>query len=217
MELKNILKNLKLNENNVSMLLGAAVIIVVGFLIVNYFKNINQGTTTETSTSTTTTQEQETKLPTKHTVKQGESLWSIAQEYYNSGYNWVDIQKANNLSDASHISIGQVLTIPDVAPKVLAKNTTSSPTATETGTIAIASPTPMAVQTPSPKPQISQNAATTQDLSQATSYTVSHGDNLWKIAVKAYADGFQWKKIAQANKLKNPRVIHSGNVLILPR
>ena len=51
----------------------------------------------------------------------------------------------------------------------------------------------------------------------AKTYTVVKGDNLWNIAVKEYGDGFTWTKIAQANKLVNPNLIHAGNVLTLPR
>jgi len=48
-------------------------------------------------------------------------------------------------------------------------------------------------------------------------YTVVKGDFLWDIAVRAYGDGYQWVKIANANNLVNPNMIFSGNVLKLPR
>ncbi|MBI3379569.1 LysM peptidoglycan-binding domain-containing protein [Candidatus Gottesmanbacteria bacterium] len=48
-------------------------------------------------------------------------------------------------------------------------------------------------------------------------YTVVKGDYLWKIAVEQYGDGFAWVKIAKANNLVNPGLIHPGNVLSLPR
>lgn len=48
-------------------------------------------------------------------------------------------------------------------------------------------------------------------------YTVVKGDCLWDIAVRAYGDGYRWLEIAKANKLSNPNLIHSGNVLIIPR
>lgn len=48
-------------------------------------------------------------------------------------------------------------------------------------------------------------------------YTIKSGDYLWKIALEAYGDGYQWNKIAKANKLVNPEIIHAGNVLIIPR
>ncbi len=48
-------------------------------------------------------------------------------------------------------------------------------------------------------------------------YVVLKGDNLWTISVRAYGDGYQWTKIAQANNLTDPSLIHSGNVLKIPR
>ena len=48
-------------------------------------------------------------------------------------------------------------------------------------------------------------------------YTVTHGDTLWKIAEREYGTGYAWTKIAQTNKLANPNLIFSGNVLNLPR
>lgn len=48
-------------------------------------------------------------------------------------------------------------------------------------------------------------------------YTIKSGDHLWKIALEAYGDGYQWSKIAKANKLANSNIIHTNNVLIIPR
>jgi len=179
-DLKKLLKTIKLNEENISMVLGAIVLIIVGILIANYFKDKNSGSIPANSTQISAASE--------HTVAQGETLWSIAEDSFGSGYNWVDIKSANNLeSDA--IEVGQKLTIPDnTEPK--------EPTTTEeTQTI------------------VSEE---TKSIDGAT-YTVEKGDSLWNIAVRAYGDGFRWTEIAKANDLANPNVIHSGNVLILPR
>ncbi len=48
-------------------------------------------------------------------------------------------------------------------------------------------------------------------------YTINKGDYLWKIALEAYGDGYAWVKIAKANNLENPDLIHVGNTLVLPR
>ena len=52
---------------------------------------------------------------------------------------------------------------------------------------------------------------------KGSSYIVVKGDYLWDIAIRAYGDGYKWVEIAKANKLVNPNIIHSGNVLVLPR
>ena len=48
------------------------------------------------------------------------------------------------------------------------------------------------------------------------SIVVSDNDSLWKIAVKVYGDGYKWTEIANANNLKNPGLIYSGQKLIIP-
>ncbi|MEK7160039.1 MAG: LysM peptidoglycan-binding domain-containing protein [Patescibacteria group bacterium] len=63
---------------------------------------------------------------------------------------------------------------------------------------------------------VKQNAEQKNPITQ-TSYKVVKGDYLWDIAVRAYGDGYKWVEIARANKLVNPNLIHSGNVLKLPR
>lgn len=50
----------------------------------------------------------------------------------------------------------------------------------------------------------------------ATVYKVVAGDSLWKIAAATYGDGMLWKKIAEANALKNPNLIGVGKELQLP-
>jgi nucleoid-associated protein YgaU len=47
-------------------------------------------------------------------------------------------------------------------------------------------------------------------------YTVVSGDTLWGIAVNYYNDGTQWPKIADANGVKNPRLLQIGTVLTIP-
>ena len=49
-------------------------------------------------------------------------------------------------------------------------------------------------------------------------YTVKAGDSLSKIARHLYGDGDKWKTIWEANKdsIKNPDLIHPGQVLTIP-
>ncbi len=185
LNLKKLLKTLKLNEESISMVLGALVIIIVGILVVNYFKD-RKGNTLQDAAATTN-QTQKAEVGKSHTVVKGETLWSIAEDAYGSGYNWTDIYKENKLG-SQNVEIGQVLNIPQVSAK--------QPTSTKTVSTVVA-----------PATSAAGNAT----------YTVVKGDYLWKIAVEQYGDGYKWVEIARANKLVNPNIIHAGNVLTLPR
>ena len=142
---------------------------------------------------------EETKVTTptagEYVVKAGDTLWTIAEKQYKSGYNWVDIARANNLSNPDQISTGNKLKL----PKVTAKATTVVDT----------------------KKEVAKNdqQKTTVETNKITgdTYKVVKGDSLWTIAVRAYGDGYKWNDIVKANKLTNPNVIHANNQLKLPR
>jgi len=50
-----------------------------------------------------------------------------------------------------------------------------------------------------------------------TEYTVSNGDNLWKISSNFYGTGYGWTKIASENSLINPDMILAGQKLTIPK
>lgn len=174
-------------DSLVSLVLGLAVVLVIGMTIVNYVKSKTQVATSTTkqeqAAAATGTTGETASLPTKYVVKAGDTLWSIAQVYYKSGYNWVSIQSANTLSNPNMLDVGTALTIPVAA--TITPGVTSMSTAT----------------TMAPKEK---------------SYTVQRGDDLWNVAVKEYGDGYRWVDIAKANNLSDPDVIFAGNVLMMP-
>ncbi|MFH1601890.1 MAG: LysM peptidoglycan-binding domain-containing protein [Candidatus Shapirobacteria bacterium] len=96
------------------------VVIIVGTLVYRYFqKNQEQ----ESITSEDASEQEETSspalenLPATYTVIAGDNLWEIAENYYHSGYNWVDIAEENSLANPNGLEIGQELIIPDVDPR----------------------------------------------------------------------------------------------------
>jgi nucleoid-associated protein YgaU len=64
----------------------------------------------------------------------------------------------------------------------------------------------------------SSTAPTPAPAAPAKTHTVAAGESLSKIAKKVYGDANQWKKIFEANKdqIKNPDLIHPGQVLKIP-
>jgi len=185
--LKRLLKNLKLNESTISMILGALVIIVVGALIFNYFRGVEPPKEELKPEEIRLVEEAgelvPEGLPVEYQVKKGDDLWKIAENFYGSGYNWVDIAQANNLSNPNIIYVDQELTIPRTAViKPLAAEMTVFGSVIE-----------------------------------GSQHVVEKGDHLWGIAVRAYGDGYQWTRLAQANKIASPDVINPGDVLTIPR
>ena len=65
---------------------------------------------------------------------------------------------------------------------------------------------------------VQSGSSSTAPADQPRTYTVQAGDNLTKIARQVYGDGNKWKAIFDANrdKIKNPDLIHPGEVLTLP-
>jgi len=190
MNLKEFLKELKLSEQTVSMILGALVIGAIGIIIFNYFRSVGKQPSKEEIAPTT----EEIKvieeggkiypegLPTVYKIEKGDHLWKIAEKFFGSGYNWIDIAKENNLVNPNKIFEGQELKIPKAEIRKVKTETT----------------------------QLGQEIS-------GSTYTVVKGDHLWGIAVRAYGDGYKWTEIAKANKLSNPNLIHPGNILTLPR
>jgi len=181
LDIKKILKAIKLNEQTISTILGVVVVILAVVLVFNYFrKGSKEG---KIAPAGQTQMEEQRKEETKegvYTVKKGQSLWTIAEEVYGSGFNWTDIAKANSVKNPNLIEEGQELKLPQVEKKTV-------------------------------------TAIKPAEKIEKDTYTVVRGDNLWEIAVRAYGDGYKWVDIARANKLANPNLIHSGNVLVIPR
>lgn len=50
----------------------------------------------------------------------------------------------------------------------------------------------------------------------SNTYTIKHGDTLWKIAASHYGDGKKWKQIADANPGISPSSLRVGQTITLP-
>lgn len=194
------------NQSRLSLVLGALILLVVGILIFNYF-NKNKATLGPAQQ----TQEVEPdvtpeNLPGKYKVKAGDTLYLIAEKYYQDGFKYDQIVKANQLTDENNIEVGQVLEIPKLAetPQV-------SPLPTET-----ISPTPTPAKEPE-KGDLDLSLTPWGPKITGNNYSVVQDDWLSKIAGRAYGDIFAYWKLAEANKIPNPDLIFPGQVLKIPR
>lgn len=127
------------SESIISMVLGAMVVLVIGALLFSYVRDWRSKNKAETASETEQTaspmpvvvqelpkegeltfekneqgQNIPSNLPAKYTVKRGDSTWKIAQAFYGSGFNYVDIEHANTLKADQDLVKGQELVIPKV-------------------------------------------------------------------------------------------------------
>ncbi len=184
--LERVEKELQTNQSKVSMVLGALIILVIGILIFNFFNKPKSslGPAQQTQAEQDVTAG---NLPGKYIVKEGDTLFTIADKYYQNGYMYTEIAKANNLASVDQIETGQVLEIPKVDTKTQSLGTGGGNT-TIWG------------------PRI-----------EGDKYTVTEGDWLSTIAGRAYGDIMAFDKIAKANNISNPDLIEPGTVLTIPR
>lgn len=197
------------NQSRLSLVLGALIVLVVGILVFNYI-NRNQS---EIGPSQQTQQEEgdvsPQNLPGRYTVKEGDTLFTIAEKYYNDGYKYSEVAKANNLVDVNLLEVGQRLEIPKLETISPTSEPTSAPATEQTPTEAAPGSKgapDITMTTPDYGPRIT-----------GSSYTVVEGDWLSKIAARAYGDILSYDRLAKANNISNPNLIIPGQVLTIPR
>lgn len=202
--LQRLQDELQLNQSYLSLILGMLIIIVTGILVFNYLKT-NQALGPSQQTESPLPKEAQKdvepdNLPGRYNVKEGDTLFKIAQFYYKDGDKFDKIAEANKLASPDYIETGQVLEIPKLD---------------------IVSPTP----SPSPITRTEEELGIGGDTNQTIwgekiigdSYTVVGGDWLSKIAGRTYGDIYAFDKIAKANNISNPDLIYPGQVLKIPR
>jgi len=103
----------KSGQSYISLALGLLIVIVAGILVFNFFKKTDPAL--GPSQTTTVSEKEDVKpenLPGKYTVKEGDTLFTIAEKYYKDGEHFGQIVEANKIANADIISTGQVLEIP---------------------------------------------------------------------------------------------------------
>lgn len=198
-----LIAEMQLDQSYLSLVLGLIVVLISGYLVINYFKSnkpdLGPAQQSETQVEADVTPE---NLPGNYTVKEGDTLFGIAANYYNDGYKFTEIVKANNLTDENNIQAGQVLVIPKLENTVAEVIPTETPTPTQTEQLGTGG---------------DGNQTIWGEKITGNTYTVVAGDWLSKISGRAYGDIMTFDKIAQANNIANPDLIEPGTVLTIPR
>lgn len=123
--------DLKVNETIARMVLGVGILLVGVGVVFYSLKNQKQqtlNTLTETASQENLKQEltpaaSAVALPTTYEIKKGDTLWSISEQFYSSGFNWKDIKSANPNIDQYHLIAGTKITIPFAQSKTITVGT----------------------------------------------------------------------------------------------
>ncbi|SFG64574.1 polysaccharide deacetylase family sporulation protein PdaB [Halobacillus alkaliphilus] len=152
---------------------------------------------------------------TIHTVKAGDTLYSLAGKY---GVTVNQIVKENNLSNANVIRVGQRLVIPGDTPDPPPVQGDSYTVKAGDTLYSIAKRYNVSLNDLIEANQISnssyirigQNLVIPQDM---TSYTVKAGDTLYSIARR---NGTTVQRLAEVNNISNTSLIYPGRTLLFP-
>lgn len=192
--LQKLESQLKINTSYVNIALGLLVVLVVGVLVFNYFKgNQSDLGPAQNTVSDVKPDVKPDSLPGSYLVKEGDTLFSIAQTYYQDGFKFDRIAADNKMANADVLEVGQKLNIPKLEEAVVATDQGSTGTG---GAV---------------------NQTMWGEKITVNTYTVVEGDWLSKIAGRAYGDVMAFDKIAKANNISNPDLIEPGTVLTIPR
>lgn len=235
--LDKIQTDLEKNQSYLNLILGALIVIVLGVLIFNYFNKPAEepgdvGPSQQQAMTDENGDVTKEGLPGKYKVKEGDTLFLIAQKYYDDGNRYTEIVRENNLTTES-IEVGQELTIPKIDMPSPSPDASAS-ASPEASASPSESPLPSPSASPASEPQAAASPATdSSDMGDGkggaenqtvwgekisgNSYTVVAGDWLSTISGRAYGDIMKYDMIAKANNISNPNIIEIGTVLNIPR
>lgn len=100
--------NLSTPKSYASLIYGAITVAVIFLILFFGVRAIQQR-------QAITPEAEETTAAQTYEVKEGDSLWTIAEMEYKDGYKWTEIAKANKIENPNIIEKGMKLTVPEIA------------------------------------------------------------------------------------------------------
>ena len=197
MDLKSFLKLVKLNEGNIIIVLGVLVIFVASIATVSYFRNIPN-------------------------EPQGQIGTAVSDEVDISNDIKVTSEGFVSNSERKNHTVIEGESLWSIAEKDYENGEKWQEIANENSLVYPYTIRPGQelvlpdVQKSSSISSLGEKHENSDQIS-GSNYIVRSGDNLWNIAKRAYGNGDNWIMIAHENNLANPRLIHSGNTLVIPR
>lgn len=197
---------LKNYESQLSTIFGFVIVVAIGIGLLFLLRktSLNNSAKISEKGSETTSEESLKIAGTEagtYIVKAGDNLWKIAEREMKDGYQWTTLANANGISSPYVVTEGQKLTIPTPDPTIENLMTTAEKPVEPTA------------------PVKTVETTVSEEVKTEGTHTVVAGENLWKIAVSEYQDGYKWVEIYRANKAligNNPGIIRVGQKLALP-
>jgi nucleoid-associated protein YgaU len=126
---------------------------------------------------------------TEYVIRENESMWTIALDWFGDGTKWDLIAKANPLIDPDQMQVGQKINLP---PKDATRE---------------------------PAPALPPRVPASSGAAGATTHVVASGDTLAKLARSYYGNVAKWTDIYEANRAligADPGALKVGMKLAIP-
>jgi len=122
-------------------------------------------------------------------------------------YNYFSYQTPNILQKTQNVSVTS-------SPSPTTQMTVTAQESPDVSPQSYQAQNDSAQSTPQPVDSSTQHGGF---LALPTTYTVVAGDSLWKLAEKFYGSGYEWRRIAEANKLTGSSTLAVGAQITIPR
>lgn len=221
--MKDLLKNLKLNEGNISLGLGVTVMLVAGVMLFNYFRTANPTTNAQENISSASTEVTLTPAPT---VSAGENKNEnvIAAITPTLVPTIAPTAVPTMAPVVATIEAGSEYTVQknDSLWKIAAKTYGSGENwkaiyeanKEKLGNNASVISEGTKINLPKKETIAQANPVVTEATQQVIAeHKVNPGDNLWTIVHNACGTGFVYPEIAKQNNIANPRIIQPGQLI----
>ena len=114
---KNFRNSMNSTDSFISLVLGLAVVLVLGMMVFRYVQNRNSPEVAKKQAEEQKKVEEQKKaseFPREYKIVEGDTLWSIAEKAYGNGHAWSRIAEANKLVNPDALEAGKTLTLPKI-------------------------------------------------------------------------------------------------------
>lgn len=157
--------------------------------LVNFKKNINNTVQKIIKPN----DNKESPSSKKYTVREGDTLYGLAKEFYGDGSKWNLIYEANKslVKNPEELQVAAVITIPRQSERRAAVSDR--------------------------KGDVKSNESEDKQ-KKILKYTIQEGDTLTRIAEEHLGDGDRYEEIIDANegRISDPDTLHPGKVILVP-